>query len=121
MHLPVWAAGNVYLNGARAWEKEADACVDDAHAVTLALKESDGRWRLETKLGALLPEGVAAPVDTARLGMAFEPEQLYENPDGTPIDFDRDFFDRPLGAGRIAGPFAAPVPAEGIDVDNRRI
>ena len=44
IHLPVWAGGNCYFNGARPWEKEQDAYVDDVHEVALSLEERDGNW-----------------------------------------------------------------------------
>ncbi len=109
MHLPVWAAGNAYLGGARAWKKEADAYVDATSPVELELSERDGGWTLRTNIGALLPAAGQQLVTTGTLGMAFEPEQPFENPDGTPITFDTDFFGRPAGERPIAGPFAAWV------------
>ena len=109
MHLPVWAAGNAYLGGARAWKKEADAYVDADSPVELELSERDGGWTLRTDIGALLPAAGQALVTTGTLGMAFEPEQPFENPDGTPITFDTDFFGRPAGERPVAGPFAAWV------------
>ena len=109
MHLPVWAAGNAYLGGARAWKKEADAFVDATSPVALELSERDGGWTLRTDIGALLPAAGQALVTTGTLGMAFEPEQPFENPDGTPITFDTDFFGRPAGERPVAGPFAAWV------------
>ena len=109
MHLPVWAAGNAYLGGARAWKKEADAYVDADSPVALELSERDGGWTLRTDIGALLPAAGQALVTTGTLGMAFEPEQPFENPDGTPIAFDTDFFGRPAGERPVAGPFAAWV------------
>ena len=109
MHLPVWAAGNAYLGGARAWKKEADAYVDADSPVALELSERDGGWTLRTNIGALLPAAGQALVTTGTLGMAFEPEQPFENPDGTPIAFDTDFFGRPAGERPVAGPFAAWV------------
>ena len=39
------------------------------------------------------------------LGQAFEPEEKYENPDGTPICFNTDYF----GAERNSSPCAGPV------------
>ncbi|MBM6901403.1 hypothetical protein H6B10_17405, partial [Gemmiger formicilis] len=34
---------------------------------------------------------VGEPVTTAALGLAFEPEQPYTNPDGSPLEPSRDF------------------------------
>ena len=87
--LPVWAEGNVYMNGASPWDKEkAPAVVEDAQ-VRISVKEEEG-WAVCTNLKACMPEGKMVPVDTEKLGMAFEPEEKYENPDGTPIRFEED-------------------------------
>ena len=51
-----------------------------------------------------LPERVFPVLSTDDLGEAFEPEMRFENPDGTPIIFDTDFFGDKAGQ-RIAGPF----------------
>ena len=40
------------------------------------------------------------------LGMAFEPEQRFENPDGTGIVMDKDYHGRSRGAVPFAGPFS---------------
>ena len=42
---------------------------------------------------------------TEDIAPAFEPEQNYENPDGSPITFDEDFFGKKRDASPIAGPF----------------
>ena len=39
--------------------------------------------------------------------MAFEPEEKYENPDGSPITFDTDFFGKKRSGAIIPGPFAS--------------
>lgn len=103
--LPVWAWGNVYFNGAKPWAKEKDSFVDEENRVKLSLKEVDGKWILNTDLYDYLPAGNVKLVNTELLGMAFEPEQSFENPDGTPITFDKDYFDK-TGKELIAGPFA---------------
>ena len=45
------------------------------------------------------------PINTESLGIAFEPEQRFENPDGSPIMFDSDYFGRKRGIHPVAGPF----------------
>ena len=44
-------------------------------------------------------------VSSELLGMAFEPEERYENPDGTDIVFDKDFFGK-ARQNAMAGPLA---------------
>ncbi len=103
--LPVWTGGNRYYNGAKPCAKEKDYTVDAEHAIRLELKEEEGGWKLYTNLGEFLPAGEEKLITTETLGMAFEPEQRYENPDGSDIVFDEDYF----GAKKAhvtAGPFA---------------
>ncbi len=105
MHLPVWAGGNVYFNGARPWCKEKDcAAVEDR--VFLELKEESGGWVLKTDLYDKLPETAAQIISTGTLGPAFEPEQPFENPDGSPIVFDSDYFGEHRSINPVPGPFA---------------
>lgn len=103
--LPVWAEGNVYMGGARPWAKERDA-VEVKEPVTLGLKEQDGKITLETDLYEKLPEFTEAAVSTETLGMAFEPEQRFENPDGSEIVFNRDYFGDHRELHPLPGPFA---------------
>ena len=102
--LPVWAAGNVYFNGAKAMTKETDAFVDNDHEVTVELVEQDGEYTLKTNVYDFLNNAPAQMISTEVLGMAFEPEQMFENPDGSPIVFDDDFF----GAHRAVNPKVGP-------------
>ena len=41
------------------------------------------------------------------LGYAFEPEQRFENPDGTAILFNEDYLGSHRGTSTIPGPFAS--------------
>lgn len=110
--LPVWAAGNVYFNGARPWAKETDAVTDTEHPVTIGYREADGRCYLDTNLYSVLSREEKALISTDSIAMAFEPEQKYENPDGTPIVFREDFFGELRCDAPIAGPFARPEEAD---------
>ncbi len=103
--LPVWAAGNVYFNGAVPMKKETDAIVSN-EKVTLKLVEKDGKYVLETNLYDFV-NNMPAPkmISTEILGMAFEPEQMYENPDGSPIIFDDDYFGNHRPVNPKVGPF----------------
>lgn len=113
MHLPVWSEGNVYLNGAKAWKKEKNCVVDDTHEVTLSLEEKDGEWKLITNLYDVIPDTTVSMISTETLGMAFEPEQLFENPDGTPIVFNTDYFGNHRKITPAVGPFEKKEDAAG--------
>ena len=53
-----------------------------------------------------MKEFEASMICTETLGKAFEPEEPFENPDGTPILFNRDYFGDDRGTRVIPGPFA---------------
>ncbi len=110
-HLPVWAKGNVYFNGAKAWEKETDPLVDEEHPVRVDLVEANGEWKLETNVYEFLKEYRCGMVNTAILGNAFEPDEPFENPDATPIIFDADYLGGHRGLEVLPGPFACAEEA----------
>ncbi|MEI3199056.1 MAG: right-handed parallel beta-helix repeat-containing protein [Lachnospiraceae bacterium] len=109
--LPVWLGGNVYFNGAKPADQETDAIVDTEHTVKLELKEENGTWHLDTDLYEYLPKTACAMISTETLGMAFEPEEKFENPDGTPIVFQYDYFGARQEINPLPGPFAAKESA----------
>ena len=88
--LPVWADGNIYFNGAKPWKKEPAPAVVDEKAEISARETGDG-WQVQTNIPGLLPKENGPVIGTEILGMAFEPEQKFENPDGTPIVFDSGY------------------------------
>jgi hypothetical protein len=45
--------------------------------------------------------------------MAFEPEQRFENPDGTEITFDETWFGKKRNENNTPGPFADSMEAAG--------
>ena len=105
-HLPVWCKGNVYFNGAKAWKKEENPLVDSEHQVEVELVEQDGKPVLKTNVYEFLKAHTVSMVNSDTLGCAFEPEERYENPDGTAITFDRDYLGEHRGANVLPGPFA---------------
>ena len=111
-HLPVWSKGNVYFNGAKAWKHEEGGLVDNEHQVYVNLETKDGRPVLSTNVYDFLEGFTGQMVNTQVLGMAFEPEEYYENPDGTPINFNTDYFGDHRGEAVIPGPFACKCGAE---------
>ena len=95
---------NLYLNGAAPWSHEKDARVMTDRPVRLAVVEAQGHYWLETDLAALTADQVGEPVTTAALGLAFEPEQPYTNPDGSPLEPGRDFAGTVRGNAPRIGP-----------------
>ena len=113
-HLPVWSEGNVYLGGAKAWKKERNCLIAGEHSedVKVELREKEDGYYLETNIYGYIKEFTGRMVNTEVLGKAFEPEQPFENADGTPIQFDEDYFGIHRGAEPVPGPFASAKDAE---------
>ena len=103
--LPVWTGGNVYFNGAKPCSKEKDAFVDSDHEIKIELTCEGSKWKLDSNLFEYLPKKCGM-INTETLGMAFEPEQRFENPDGSSIVFDTDIYGNKREGEVIAGPFA---------------
>ena len=112
-HLPVWVEGNAYMNG-------ADICKHEKHflkvhkraRVKVELVEKDGHYSLETNLYQYIKDFSDGVITSDVLSKAFEPEQRFENPDGTEIIFDRDYFGNHRGLSVLPGPFASAEDAE---------
>ncbi len=117
-HLPVWVNGNAYFNGATVSTHEKHAFKEDGHTVDVELektKEADkisflnetgDLIRLKTELWTYLKDFRTNVVSSDSLGKAFEPEQRFENPDGTDLRLDLDYFGGHRGLSTIPGPFA---------------
>lgn len=104
-HLPVWTEGNAYLGGAKACKNEVNGLIS-SEDVKVELLEKDGNYYLDTNIYDCLKDFRGRMINTDALGMAFEPEQRFENPDGTDIQFDKDYFGGHRGVDVIPGPFA---------------
>jgi len=107
--LPVWSEGNVYINGAKAWKKEDKCLVIELEndELKIELVEKDGHYYLDTNIFDYLKDFGVRMINTEILGKVFEPEQYFENADGTPIRFDADYFGNHRGIDIIPGPFAS--------------
>ncbi|MCR4689862.1 MAG: right-handed parallel beta-helix repeat-containing protein [Lachnospiraceae bacterium] len=106
-HLPVWIDGNAYFNGANVYAKEKHNFVNDSDKAFFNLTpKDDGTFTLSTNIYDLLGDFRVDIIDSDVLGKAFEPEQRFENPDGSTIHFDTDFFGRKRTGKALPGPFA---------------
>jgi hypothetical protein len=110
-HLPVWVDGNAYFNGAKACKNEKSNLVDEKDQVSVELEERDGGYFLKTNVYDLLGDFKDGIINSDILGYAFEPEQRFENPDGTAITFNEDYLGEHRGLSAIPGPFASAEAA----------
>ena len=62
--------------------------------------------KLSNNLKELLGDYKTGVITTTILGAAFEPEQRFENRDGSDIIFNEDFFGNHRGTHVLPGPFA---------------
>ena len=81
-------------------------------AIGSELVEKDGSYYLDMNVYDFLDDFTCRMIHTDVLGKAFEPEQKFENPDGTPICFDKDYFGSHRGMQVIPGPFASKTDAK---------
>lgn len=103
MPLPVWTGGNVFFNGAKPADIEEDFFVDNEHEIKIELVEEDGQFKINSNYQEYLPN--AKMIDSDTLGMAFEPEERFETPDGEDIIFDIDYNGNKRSDKVVAGPF----------------
>ncbi len=105
--LPSWMDGNVFLKGAKPSKYEADPLVKPQFDPAIKLVEAAGGFHLEFSLGEVL--SVDRPrkrVTTELLGKAAIPNLPYEQPDGSPIRVDTDYFGKPrTESALMPGPF----------------
>ena len=113
-HLPVWVDGNAYFSGATVCKHEKNKLSDKRSKIKIELIEKDGKYSLKTNVYSHLKDFKTGIHCSDTLGKAFEPEQRYENPDGTDIIFNEDYFGGHRGAETIPGPFASAEDAEKV-------
>lgn len=106
------SADRIYV-GLQNWKtlNEKDKLVDDQNQVSVELVEEDGKYYLKTNVYDVMKAFKVGLIDSDLLGCAFEPEQRFENPDGTSILFDTDYLGEHRGVASIPGPFASAEAA----------
>ena len=107
--LPVWSEGNVYLAGAAAYKNEKNKLIDENCDVQIDIVEENGEMKLKTNIYDFIGDFKVPMITTDTLGEAFEPEQRYENPDGSDIIFNTDYAGKSRGTNIIPGPFAEKI------------
>lgn len=100
---PVWIDGNAYAGYAKPFRAENSFV--ELNGIEVSLEQAGEHWELRVDIPQTLASAACEPVTTARLGAPRLTEELYENPDGSPIDFTKDFFGNTRGQ-IIPGPFA---------------
>lgn len=103
--LPVTCAHNLYLNNAKPCSKEESATVfEDAGIEVEIADRATGKVIIRVNNPEQLDTGLCSIVTTKTLGMSYHAEMFFENPDGSPIQFDKDYFGNQRQS-VIPGPF----------------
>ncbi len=106
---PLQTAGNVYYNGARPYAKEANPLAPTSVDPKPRVVTQGDRVVLQVTFGPELKQASTKLVTTALLGKATVPKLAYENPDGSPLIVDTDYFGVKRSATTpSAGPFENP-------------
>jgi hypothetical protein len=107
--LPLHTGGNVYYHGAEPYVSETSPVTEPKFDPGLRLVQEAGRMQLHLTLGEALRRAETMPVTTALLGKAKIPGLPYENPDGSPLKIETDYFGKPRDAAQpTPGPFENP-------------
>ena len=108
--LPVWMNGNVFLKGAKPSRHEAEPLLKSEIDPSLNLVEKPDGWYVEVTFDkAWSAERTRKFVTTELLGKAVIPDQGFENPDGTPLRIDSDYFGKKRSdKNPFPGPFEIP-------------
>ena len=104
--IPVQIKGNAYFGGAVGCSHEPDAKVCAEKGIAVEVSTEKNQVSVCIKDADLLGGNGSELLSADTLGLSYHAEMAYENPDGTNILFDTDFFGRKRPAGNVTpGPF----------------
>lgn len=103
---PACIRGNVYLNGAKHFDRE-DAFTESAADPMVRITEEGGAVWLELDLPEGVLDGETGIVSSETLGSVRIVGQRFEHPDGSSLRIDRDITGKPRSPRPAAGPMEA--------------
>ena len=112
---PVWIEGNVYGGYSTPHGDEREHI--KAEHLSAEVERIGDEWILTLEADEAVANARCTPVTTERLGTPRITEQAYENPDGTPIDFTRDY----LGDARVGKAMPGPFASIGAGVSKIKV
>lgn len=109
--LPVIMQGNVFLQTAKSCKHEASPLLQPGFDPAVKLVEEAGGWYLEIAIDKSWDAAQTRKLVTSDLlGRATIPDLPYEQPDGSPIRVDADYFGKTRAeANPFPGPFELPA------------
>lgn len=111
--LPVWIKGNVYYAGAKPSDKDVRFLNDSVFDPGLKLLEEGDNGYLKINVDQAFLNHKVELITTEILGKAKIPKAAFDNPDGTILKIDKDYFGTERSANdNPAGPFVGLRPGE---------
>ena len=104
---PAYVRSNVYLAGARPFDREDGALVVEGGEASLAVETTADGVRLHVTLPEAFGSHTVPVATTADLGRVRFPDAEFEARDGSPLVFDADLTGMAKGAASVAGPLAS--------------
>lgn len=105
--LPVWMSDNLFYNGAKPCEKEKSPVVNSAYNPDVMLIETDDSVFLQFSPDKEYYSHKGKLLTTELLGKAKIPNAAFNNPDGSPLKIDTDYFGHlRTDENNSVGPFA---------------
>ena len=111
--LPVWMSGNIYFYGAKSSTRDVNFANNSAFNPEVRLVTEGGNGYLQLNLGSALYDRKVRMITTEVLGKAKIPKAAFDNPDGTPMKLDVDYFGvKRSETNPSVGPFENPGKGE---------
>lgn len=104
--LPVWMNGNVYYNGANPSAKDTNMLIEQEFNPEIKLIEEYDAVYLEMAFSAAMGKLQTRLISSEILGKALIPKTRFDNPDGSTLIIDTDYFGKKRATpDPTAGPF----------------
>jgi hypothetical protein len=111
--LPVWISGNIYYNGAKPSGKDVNFANDSVFNPEVKLIEEGENGYLQFKFNQAFYDLKVKMITTEILGKAKIPKAAFDNPDGSALKIDTDYFGMKRSESNpSAGPFENPAKGE---------
>ena len=112
--LPVWMSGNIFYNGAKPCEKEKNYIESSGYNPEVKLVEAGDSVYLHLSFDQKYYSHRGEMITTEILGNAKIPEAAFDNPNGTSLKTDKDYFGHTRSAeNSFTGPF--------VDLDKSKV
>lgn len=111
--LAMRVGSNVYYNGVKHYAYEDDAITSGADAKVSLEKTAEG-INVKITVDNAVNQARTSIVTTDSLGKTYYSNGYYENPDGTKLAVDKDFFGKARSARPTPGPFEGLKTGENV-------